>query len=113
DPFGIYKILKRKRDTSGVESKDPSYPLGFTPIVGVNVKGDKPDNNSQLDSNMFGNNDKIQNDRGVGNYDTKFQASGSILEVMDDLIKMGQTMGYNMDGCMKNIETIIGSQGDS
>ncbi|GJV71286.1 RNA-directed DNA polymerase, eukaryota [Tanacetum coccineum] len=38
----------------------------------------------------------------------KFQASGSILEVMDELIKVGQTMGYNMDGCMKNIEAIIG-----
>ncbi|GJX92049.1 RNA-directed DNA polymerase, eukaryota [Tanacetum coccineum] len=32
---------------------------------------------------------------------------------MDELIKVGQTMGYNMDGCVKNIEAIIGSQGDS
>ncbi|GJX96249.1 RNA-directed DNA polymerase, eukaryota, partial [Tanacetum coccineum] len=87
DPFGIYKILKMKKDTSGAESKDPPYPPGFTPSGGVNVKGDKQDNNSQLDSNLPGKNDKSQIDRGVGNCGTKFQASGSILEVMDELIK--------------------------
>ncbi|GJT13623.1 RNA-directed DNA polymerase, eukaryota [Tanacetum coccineum] len=38
----------------------------------------------------------------------EFKASGSILDVMDELIKVGQAMGYNMDGCMKNIESIIG-----
>ncbi|GJX96557.1 RNA-directed DNA polymerase, eukaryota [Tanacetum coccineum] len=31
---------------------------------------------------------------------------------MDELVKVGQTMGYNMEGCMNNIEAIIGSQGD-
>nr|GEY58573.1 nucleotide-binding alpha-beta plait domain-containing protein [Tanacetum cinerariifolium] len=29
---------------------------------------------------------------------------GSILTVMDELIKVGQTVGFKMDGCMKNIE---------
>ncbi|GKF95409.1 hypothetical protein Tco_0288144 [Tanacetum coccineum] len=36
---------------------------------------------------------------------------GSILMLMDELVKVGQTIGYNMDGCMKNIEEIIESQG--
>ncbi|GKC91799.1 hypothetical protein Tco_1152448, partial [Tanacetum coccineum] len=36
---------------------------------------------------------------------------GSILEVMDDMIKVGQTMGYTMEGCMKDLENIIGTQG--
>ncbi|GJY18105.1 hypothetical protein Tco_0389596 [Tanacetum coccineum] len=36
---------------------------------------------------------------------------GSILMLMDELVKVGQTMRYNMDGCMKNIEEIIESQG--
>nr|GEX02117.1 RNA-directed DNA polymerase, eukaryota, nucleotide-binding alpha-beta plait domain protein [Tanacetum cinerariifolium] len=34
---------------------------------------------------------------------------GSILDVMDELIKVGHAMGYNMDECMKNREAIIGS----
>ncbi|GJU21901.1 hypothetical protein Tco_1155243 [Tanacetum coccineum] len=40
-----------------------------------------------------------------------FSESGSYINVMDELVKVGQTMGYNMDGCMKNIEEIIESQG--
>ena len=35
----------------------------------------------------------------------------SLLTVMEELIKVGQTMGYNMKGCMKNIEEIIELQG--
>ncbi|GJX19774.1 nucleotide-binding alpha-beta plait domain-containing protein [Tanacetum coccineum] len=36
---------------------------------------------------------------------------GSIIHLMDELVKVGQVMGYNMDGCSKNIEEIIRSQG--
>nr|GEV07609.1 hypothetical protein [Tanacetum cinerariifolium] len=39
------------------------------------------------------------------------RTGGSILTVMDELIKVGQTMGFKMDGCMKNIEEIIESKG--
>ncbi|GKB98173.1 RNA-directed DNA polymerase, eukaryota [Tanacetum coccineum] len=42
----------------------------------------------------------------------KEQKGGSILQLMDELVKVGQTMGYNMEGCMQNIEVIIGSQGE-
>ncbi|GJX21707.1 RNA-directed DNA polymerase, eukaryota, reverse transcriptase zinc-binding domain protein [Tanacetum coccineum] len=40
-----------------------------------------------------------------------FSGKGPILMLMDELVKVGQTIGYNMDGCMKNIEEIIESQG--
>ncbi|GJV61243.1 RNA-directed DNA polymerase, eukaryota [Tanacetum coccineum] len=33
---------------------------------------------------------------------------GFILDVMEEIIKVGQTMGYNLEGCAKNIEDIIG-----
>nr|GEU89847.1 RNA-directed DNA polymerase, eukaryota, reverse transcriptase zinc-binding domain protein [Tanacetum cinerariifolium] len=36
---------------------------------------------------------------------------GSILELIDDLVNVGQTMGYDMTGCIKNMEEIIESQG--
>ncbi|GJT62689.1 RNA-directed DNA polymerase, eukaryota [Tanacetum coccineum] len=35
-------------------------------------------------------------------------SGGSIIQVMDDLVKIGATMGYNMEGCIKNIKDIIG-----
>nr|GEV56904.1 uncharacterized mitochondrial protein AtMg00810-like [Tanacetum cinerariifolium] len=39
------------------------------------------------------------------------QEGGSILEVMDGMIRVGQSMGYAMEGCMKDIEHTIGTQG--
>ncbi|GJY13404.1 hypothetical protein Tco_0382713 [Tanacetum coccineum] len=80
DPFGIYKILKRNKETSKVESADPQYPLGFTPDV---VEENAVENRSGKTSKP-NNTDKVMCDHG-----SKFQAGGSILEVMDDLIKKG------------------------
>ncbi|GJU17338.1 hypothetical protein Tco_1145304 [Tanacetum coccineum] len=36
---------------------------------------------------------------------------GSILQLIEELIKVGQTMGYNMEGCITSIGDIINSQG--
>nr|GFC29243.1 RNA-directed DNA polymerase, eukaryota [Tanacetum cinerariifolium] len=36
---------------------------------------------------------------------------GSILDVLDGMIKVGRSMGYEMDGCSKDIEYTIVSQG--
>ena len=36
---------------------------------------------------------------------------GSILEVLDDMIKVGQAMGFSMGGCLKDMEGIISSRG--
>ncbi|GKC30331.1 RNA-directed DNA polymerase, eukaryota [Tanacetum coccineum] len=33
---------------------------------------------------------------------------GSVLGVLDDIIKVGQSMGYTMEGCAKDLENIIG-----
>nr|GEZ59708.1 RNA-directed DNA polymerase, eukaryota [Tanacetum cinerariifolium] len=39
------------------------------------------------------------------------RSGGSILLLIDELVKVGQTMGYNMEGCLKNMERIIELQG--
>nr|GEX22354.1 RNA-directed DNA polymerase, eukaryota [Tanacetum cinerariifolium] len=49
--------------------------------------------------------------RSKGHNGLNLKKGGSILEVLDDMIKVGQTTGYTMDGCMKDMERIIGSQG--
>ncbi|GJW45092.1 RNA-directed DNA polymerase, eukaryota [Tanacetum coccineum] len=38
-------------------------------------------------------------------------SEGLILQLMDELIKVGQVMGYNMEGCMKKVGDIIDSLG--
>ncbi|GJT78022.1 RNA-directed DNA polymerase, eukaryota [Tanacetum coccineum] len=40
------------------------------------------------------------------------RTGGSIIQLIDDLVTVGQTMGYDMTGCIKNLEEIIKSQGD-
>nr|GFB50658.1 RNA-directed DNA polymerase, eukaryota [Tanacetum cinerariifolium] len=41
------------------------------------------------------------------------RSGGSILLLMEELVKVGQAMGYNMEGCSKNMEHIIEMQGDN
>ncbi|GKB12027.1 RNA-directed DNA polymerase, eukaryota [Tanacetum coccineum] len=100
DPFGIYKILKRNKDANVTEgdTHTPQYPPGFTPNVEENVVDNIPGNASQPKPNPTTSGNK----ENASSVNDKFQASGSILEVMDELIKVGQTMGYNMDGCLGN-----------
>ncbi|GJS17051.1 hypothetical protein Tco_0411523 [Tanacetum coccineum] len=83
DPFNIYGILnKQHKKASNSSTTDPKFPPGFTPV------------------NSNGANEQVQS-----------LSSGSILEVLDEIVKVGQTMGYNMEGCVKNIEAIIGRIG--
>ncbi|GJY13547.1 RNA-directed DNA polymerase, eukaryota [Tanacetum coccineum] len=37
---------------------------------------------------------------------------GSILDILDDMVRVGHSMGYNLDGCLKDMEPLLGSQGD-
>ena len=45
-------------------------------------------------------------------FNSNMGKGGSILNVLDDLIRVGQSMGYDMEGCSRDIERIIGTQGD-
>nr|GFA20813.1 RNA-directed DNA polymerase, eukaryota [Tanacetum cinerariifolium] len=48
-------------------------------------------------------------DKDAGNLSNE---GGSILEVLDEMIKVGQAMGFAMDGCTRDMENTIGSQGE-
>nr|GFA96039.1 nucleotide-binding alpha-beta plait domain-containing protein [Tanacetum cinerariifolium] len=99
DPFGIYEVLNKKRDAKNIDDKHEDslkYPHGFTPNEERDVLVEKVDN--WLDENRVNDG---QEDR----------LCGSILELTDDLINVGQTMGYDMTGCIKNMEEVIKSQG--
>nr|GFA89032.1 RNA-directed DNA polymerase, eukaryota, nucleotide-binding alpha-beta plait domain protein [Tanacetum cinerariifolium] len=47
----------------------------------------------------------------IGNKGRDSRKGESILDVLDGMVKVGQAMGYDMDGCLKDMENIIGSQG--
>lgn len=43
---------------------------------------------------------------------SKGSKGGSVLGVLEEMIKVGQAMGYTMEGCEKDIASIIERQGE-
>nr|GEZ70740.1 RNA-directed DNA polymerase, eukaryota, reverse transcriptase zinc-binding domain protein [Tanacetum cinerariifolium] len=79
DPFRIYKILKRNKDTSGSEGDTPQYPQGFTPVDEENVVGNNPGNASQPNPTKSGNNEKAQSNKDICNHGTWITSSTKLL----------------------------------
>nr|GEZ15035.1 nucleotide-binding alpha-beta plait domain-containing protein [Tanacetum cinerariifolium] len=132
DPFGIYEVLNKKRDGKNVDDTHEDslkYPPGFTPNEEGDVHVEKVYNWSDESRVNDGQEDrvcvgqhvhervKVSNDTHESTCSGHFKKSevprkgGSILELIDDLVNVGQTMGYDMTGCIKNMEEIIESQG--
>nr|GEZ97787.1 RNA-directed DNA polymerase, eukaryota [Tanacetum cinerariifolium] len=106
------------------------YPPGFTPKEGTDVVGmhmkesnnivNMSDHNTEEVNNTFSGNctkknskEDVSNSVRSGHFKTSMVpcTCGSILSLMDELVKVGQVMGYKMDGCMSNMTEIIESQG--
>ncbi|GJR19238.1 RNA-directed DNA polymerase, eukaryota [Tanacetum coccineum] len=107
DPFGIYNILNKQDNKEAGQDSDPSHPPGFTQEVNVGVSVNLPVH-SDISPNIGGS----QNVSGV-NRSFSLKTGGSIMDVIENLVEVGQTMGYNMAGCKKNLEDIVASHGDS
>ncbi|GKA07213.1 hypothetical protein Tco_0686437 [Tanacetum coccineum] len=117
DPFELYSLLNKKRNVE--EKMDKSnetmsilFPPGFTPCDETEIECDKKsigNNEGSGSGNEKGESVSIGS-RKNNKIEIK-RTGGSLLTVMEELIKVGKTMGYNIEGCMKNIEEIIEVQG--
>nr|GEZ52808.1 increased DNA methylation 1-like [Tanacetum cinerariifolium] len=88
DPFAIYEILNRSKEVQEEHHKSAS-----------------------CSSRVFEeveNSDIYVQSEGKGGRPVR-KEGGSILDALDDMIKVGQTMGFTMDGCTNDMEKIIGS----
>nr|GFA38625.1 RNA-directed DNA polymerase, eukaryota [Tanacetum cinerariifolium] len=126
DPFSLYKLLNKKRPNSDVAPQsveEPKYPPGFTPL-------EKTTDHSNME-NLQNSKDQIEEPNASKTVPvTKLNVNGDasvcsghfqnvgtpktggfIIQLMEDLIKIGQTMGYKMDGCINNISEIVNIQG--
>ncbi|GJW63896.1 RNA-directed DNA polymerase, eukaryota [Tanacetum coccineum] len=95
----------------------------FTPDKSTNVINQKEvsdaaevRSNSKSDGGNSRILEKVENIDGCfssegRNIGVKPKEGGSILEILDKMIKVGQTMGFSMEGCTKDMENIIGSKG--
>ncbi|GJR15752.1 hypothetical protein Tco_0798404, partial [Tanacetum coccineum] len=115
-PVNLYDILNKRKDSSD----DLKYPPGFTPIM-INVEEvnekEKEGTSNEVNDHVNSTLNKLEESVPKGKLPSnnsvcskRIHTGGSILELMDELV--GQTVGYNMEGCMSNIEVIIGSQGE-
>ena len=118
DPFNLYDLLNKHdkgEAKSGLESSIP-FPPGFTPD-NKDIKEAQGMNNSMSQCRSDGLSSRVLEEAQPINYhvspgvDHTYKKGGSILEVLDNMIKVGQTMGFAMEGCMNDMERIIGSQG--
>nr|GFA83570.1 RNA-directed DNA polymerase, eukaryota [Tanacetum cinerariifolium] len=130
DPFNIYGLLNNRKKDNGTAGSNttPPFPPGFTPKVHQQGHYDNgnPNVNNMVDTNAspcksVGSNTRIAKEAGnvEGNLYTdnrscgfKLKEGGSILDILDEMIKDGQTMGFSMVGCTKDMEGIIGAQGE-
>ncbi|GJU65407.1 hypothetical protein Tco_1247242 [Tanacetum coccineum] len=123
DPFQIYKTLKtmEQEQKMQLEQSVPFLP-GCTPIKIKETQEKETDvavSPQKVQSEVSPKIIEKENQIHVNDPTHETQESngmihrngGSILEVMDDMVRVGQTMGYSMEGCLKDIENIIGSQG--
>nr|GEZ16231.1 RNA-directed DNA polymerase, eukaryota [Tanacetum cinerariifolium] len=130
DPFGLYDQLYRPINDRTID-EDPllSHPLGFTPEVSQQEKyytsshikekcndhGDKADRSPIVHPRVMNfSQESNVNESSSGASSIKCPRNtgkgGSILEVLDEMIRVGQSMGYDMEGCSKDIERIIALQ---
>ncbi|GJV90311.1 RNA-directed DNA polymerase, eukaryota [Tanacetum coccineum] len=130
DSFGRKRIcIKTKQPLSILESfkvifkgGDPneaspslSHPPGFTPVVSVarmendQLEKEVPD---VVSAKVMNNSQEVsKEDSGINMGSNVGKTGGSVLRVLEDMIQVGKAMGYSMDGCEKDVENIIGSQG--
>ncbi|GJU60430.1 RNA-directed DNA polymerase, eukaryota [Tanacetum coccineum] len=127
DPFKIYDLLNKRAKDEGKSDNDTSipFPPGFTPVLNSQV----PEAPHFQDAEVIQSHNKSEGCNshifeGVVNSNINCspkdcvkrhsgKEGGSILGVLDEMIKVGQAMGFAMDGCARDMENIIGSQGEN
>nr|GFC13607.1 hypothetical protein [Tanacetum cinerariifolium] len=116
DPFKIYDILKKQigGETRGVSSS-LSHPPGFTPEVSeIQKENDQGAEEfpSLVNAKVMNNSHEFYQEINRESVDPNVvKEGGFVLGVLEDMIRVGQAMGYTMDGCVKDFERIIGTQG--
>ncbi|GJY07024.1 RNA-directed DNA polymerase, eukaryota [Tanacetum coccineum] len=122
DPFGIYDILNKNTVKNVVPDPSLSHPPGFTPVQSSSdsplvertrvreMSPIKQNGDTRVDDSNVNTSESI-NDFSPNIPSRKTSKGGSMLDVLDDLIKVGKSMGYVMEGCSKDFEHIISSQG--
>ncbi|GJX89318.1 RNA-directed DNA polymerase, eukaryota [Tanacetum coccineum] len=101
DPFEIYDLLNKKETKEATKGDDPTYPPGFKPNDVIDkVEEDVANSVNQPDTNVYSFNNGVSSVKSRVNRSFSLKSGGSIMDVIENLVDIGQTMGYNMEGCL-------------
>ncbi|GJT08560.1 RNA-directed DNA polymerase, eukaryota [Tanacetum coccineum] len=123
DPFGIYNLLKKKKANVETQVLSPSlsHPLGFSPVGQKDKSHDHGEVNDvsgndktlQIDADILHSSQPVRMVDPCGSSGQSGEVKGgSVLDVLEEMIRVGQAMGFSMEGCEKDIQNIIGKQGE-
>ncbi|GJU13036.1 hypothetical protein Tco_1135432 [Tanacetum coccineum] len=130
NPFDAHKKVENddelgeNRGISNTVDNVANHPYVATSSLGMNrekvglVKGKNKENDlvkTWVDAKVMDHSQEVHdssNGGSVSSFSHKVHNGGSILDILDDMVRVGHSMGYNLDGCLKDMERIIGSQGD-
>ncbi|GJT28707.1 RNA-directed DNA polymerase, eukaryota, partial [Tanacetum coccineum] len=117
DPFGIYSILNKKNAVNAAnevtDSHSIPHPPGFTPVQekacednDENIEHSKSNSGSKEEEAIREDLNSMSDKGGsvnMGRFKTTEapRSGGSFLSLMEDVVKVGVTMGYNMDGVVR------------
>nr|GEV63734.1 hypothetical protein [Tanacetum cinerariifolium] len=121
DPFELYGLLNKRKQAEEVNvlSSSFSHPPSITLVGSVDLKANehvnKEGDGRQEDVVSPVVNAKVMNisqdvEEEVSCASVK--TGGSVLGVLEEVIRVGQEMGFSMERCEKDVENIIGNQGD-
>ncbi|GKF53871.1 hypothetical protein Tco_0160781 [Tanacetum coccineum] len=141
DPFGIYNLLNHNDNKSiddTMESEDLFKPPGFSNFVveekvasendegrvnsfnqvQENISNTKQNSNHvEIEQQVESNSNSVKGGRGSEKDSVLPKGKcprneSSLLEKMNEFVEIGQTMGFDMGGCISDIEKLISRQGD-
>nr|GEZ54015.1 RNA-directed DNA polymerase, eukaryota [Tanacetum cinerariifolium] len=103
DPFNIYRLLRKQPgDESHEVSSSLSHPPGFTQDVSV-IRNENGKSTKEIpgvvNAKVMNNSQYVYKEASCDNVDSNnVKKGGSILGIMEDMIRVGKAMGYSMDG---------------
>ncbi|GJY77506.1 reverse transcriptase domain, reverse transcriptase zinc-binding domain protein [Tanacetum coccineum] len=104
DPFNLDPLIKRALDKDTIPtSSTPTFPPGFAPVANDELQEDYASVRNDMGSESVHNHsqDKPQNQFGF-----------SMIERLEETIKVGLALGFNMEGCEKTLASLIAENGD-
>ncbi|GJX31582.1 hypothetical protein Tco_0241437 [Tanacetum coccineum] len=120
------QVIETKEDRRGDTESEPFIvsPPGFTPVgsEAVNIRdhvfGEEITNmdkevSPMISAKVMNFSQAVQEEvscNSAGQSEAK--NGGSVLGVLEEVIRVGQAMGYSMEGCEKDVESIIRTQGE-